>query len=27
LNAAAVVYYFKVNGEGIATWDLWEWKY
>ena len=27
LNAAAVVYHFKVNAEGVATWDLWEWKY
>ena len=27
LNASAVVYYFKVDGNDMATWDLWEWKY
>ena len=27
LNGSAVVYYFKVDGNGMATWDLWEWKY
>ena len=26
LNGAAVVYNWDVDGEGNATWELWEWK-
>jgi hypothetical protein len=27
LNSAAVVYHFKIDANGVAIWDLWEWKY
>jgi hypothetical protein len=26
LNGKAVVYDWVVDGEGVGTWDLWEWK-
>ena len=27
LNGASVVYEFRVDVNGISTWDMWDWKY